>query len=111
MKITVDTAVDSKDEIKKAVQLLLSLAGHPGLTNEAHDLAFKAHVSRPKGLLDEQKSVIRNVFDDPKPAIKNVFEDSKPAIGESLFALFDREEKKAQKESVVKKSIPQIEFF
>ena len=82
MRITIDTKSDSKDEIRKAIKLLLGLIGsHEVYTNEPEKPA-----SQP------------NIFDNPSPAVGN------------LMSMFDNaptpEEPKQEK-----KDVQELEFY
>ena len=84
MKITIDTKTDSKDEIRKAIRLLMGLVGgHDVYTNE---VPVEKPAAQP------------NIFDSPEPAVPNLMSmfDSAPTTGAP------QEEKKEE---------PQIEFY
>ena len=91
MKITIDTKTDSKDEIRKAVRLLMSLAEghHDVFTNEPEKPA-----SQP------------NIFDSPTPAVEN-----------NLMSMFDNADTPTQpapetsEEETQKDDAPQVEFY
>lgn len=65
MKITIDTKADSKDEIRKAIKLLMGLVG-----------SHEVYSNEPKP--DSQP----NLFDSPSPAVSNMMSlfDSAPEI-------------------------------
>ncbi|MEM3154217.1 MAG: hypothetical protein QW165_01460 [Candidatus Woesearchaeota archaeon] len=83
MRITIDTKTDSKDEIRKAIKLLMGLVGHEVYTNEP------------------EKPVQQNIFDSPSPAVPNLMSmfDSAPSTPEQA----PPEEKK--------EDFPQVEFY
>ncbi len=86
MKITIDTKADSKEEIRKAIKLLMGLvSGHEVYTNEAPA---------------EKPAAQPNIFDSPSPAVPNLMSmfDSAPSTPEQ-----PQEEKKDD--------IPQLEFY
>ncbi|VVB81340.1 Uncharacterised protein [uncultured archaeon] len=84
MRLTIDTKTDSKDEIRKAIKLLLGLVGsHEVYTNEPEKPA-----SQP------------NIFESPTPAVGNLMSifDSAPAP-------------EAPKEEEKKDDVPELEFY
>lgn len=65
MKITIDTKVDTKDEIRKAISFLSSLSGGSVYTNS--------------GIAAEEKPARQNdIFSD----------NSSPAVGGGIFSMF-----------------------
>jgi len=81
MRITIDTKTDSKDEIRKAIKLLLGLVGsHEVYTNEP-----------------EKPAPQPNIFDNPSPAVGN------------LMSMFDTPPPETPKEE--KKDVPELEFY
>ncbi len=89
MRITIDTKTDSRDEIRKAIKMLMGLVGgHDVYTNEP---------------ATEQKPEAQpNIFDSPSPAVGNLMSlfDSAPATPTTNAP---PEEKKDD--------IPQVEFY
>lgn len=92
MKITIDTKLDSKEEIKKAIRLLTSLVGH----------AY------------EQEHTPQPLFTNaPPPSAPNIFEQNTPSVG-NLMSLFDSAEPKLEQappQEEPSADIPQIEFY
>ena len=86
MKLTIDTKTDSKDEIRKAIKLLMGLvSGHEVYTNEAPA---------------EKPAAQPNIFDSPSPAVSN------------LMSMFDSVPTPEQPQEEKKDDdIPQIEFY
>ncbi len=82
MRITIDTKSDSKDEIRKAIKLLLGLVG----SREVYSNEPEKPVSQP------------NIFDSPAPAVGN------------LMSIFDSAPPEAPKEEK-KDDAPQLEFY
>ncbi len=84
MKITIDTKTDSKDEIRKAIKLLMGLvSGHEVYTNEA---PAEKPAARP------------NIFDSPSPAVGN------------LMSMFDSAPTTPEK-TEKKEELPEVEFY
>lgn len=85
MKITIDTKADSKEEIRKAIKLLMGLvSGHEVFTNE----------------MPEKPASQPNIFDSPSPAVPN------------LMSMFDSIPTPEQPQEEKKDDdIPQIEFY
>ena len=83
MRITIDTKTDSKDEIRKAIRLLMGLVGHDVYTNE---VPAEKPPSQP------------NIFDSPTPAIGN------------LMSIFDSAEPQKTEEKP-KDDSPKIELY
>ncbi len=89
MKITIDTKTDSKDEIRKAIKLLMGLVGH-------HDV----YTNEP-----EKPAPQPNIFDSPSPAVNS-----------NLMSMFDSAETPAQPTETTETEekqddIPQVEFY
>ncbi len=84
MRITIDTKTDSKDEIRKAIKLLMGLtSGHEVYTNEP-----------------EKPAAQPNIFDSPTPAVGN------------LMSMFDSAEPPKQETTEEKEEdVPQVEFY
>lgn len=86
MKITIDTQTDSKEEIRKAISLLMGLVGgHEVFTNEPE---------KPSG-----------IFDSPDPTIGS----ETPAVG-NMMSLFDNPEK-APESPETKEKKSQVQFY
>ncbi len=87
MRITIDTKTDSRDEIRKAIKMLMGLVGgHDVYTNEP---------------APEQKPEAQpNIFDNPSPAVSNLMSmfDSAPATN-------------APPEEKKDRDIPEVEFY
>ncbi len=86
MRITIDTKTDSRDEIRKAIKLLMGLVGgHDVYTNEP---------------ATEKPAAQTNIFDAPGAAVPNLMSmfDSAPSTPES-----SPQEKKEDE--------PQVEFY
>jgi len=81
MRITIDTKSDSKDEIRKAIKLLLGLVG----SHEVYSNEPEKPVSQP------------NIFDSPSPAVGN------------LMSIFDSAPEAPKEEK--KDDAPQVEFY
>jgi len=87
MRITIDTKTDSREEIRKAIKLLMGLVGgHDVYSNEAPE---------------EKPAAQPNIFDSPEPSVPNLMSmfDSAPAAPT---------ENPPQEE---KKDVPEIEFY
>jgi len=92
MRITIDTQSDSKDEIRKAIKLLLSLAGEGSV-----------YSNEPSGT--------RNIFDSSSPTVPMTESQSAPAqpSGSIFGNLFDAD--KQEQTMPEKKDNPKIEFY
>ncbi len=87
MRITIDTKTDSRDEIRKAIKLLMGLVGgHDVYTNEP---------------TPEKPASQPNIFDSPDPAVPN------------LMSMFDSvpSTPTAPPEEEKKDDVPQVEFY
>jgi len=91
MKIQIDTKTDSKDEIRKAIKLLVGLVGaHEVYTNETEYTAPK------------QEEKITNIFDNPTPTVGN------------FMNMFDEPEQKTETPETTKikeTEYPEIQFY
>ena len=88
MRITIDTKTDSRDEIRKAIKLLMGLVGgHDVYTNE-----------QPQ---EEKPESQPNIFDTPGAAVPN------------LMSMFDSAPTTptAPPEEEKKDDVPQVEFY
>jgi len=87
MRITIDTKTDSREEIRKAIKMLIGLVG-------GHDV-------HSNEVPEEKPAAQPNIFDSPSPAVPNLMSmfDSTPTIPESPAP---QEEKK---------DVPEIEFY
>ncbi len=89
MRITIDTKTDSRDEIRKAIKMLMGIVGgHDVHTNE-----------QPQ---EEKPAAQPNIFDSPSPTVPNLMSmfDSTPSTPETPAAEEEKEE-----------DIPQVEFY
>ena len=81
MQITIDTKADSKDEIRKAIKLLMGLVG-----------SQEVYTNEP-----EQKPSPPNIFESPAPAVSNA------------MSMFDNPAPAQPQEN--KEDIPELEFY
>ena len=84
MRITIDTKTDSRDEIRKAIKLLMGLVG-------AHDV----YSNEPQ----EKPASQPNIFDTPGPAVPN------------LMSMFDSAPSNDSPQEEKKEDVPQVEFY
>ena len=91
MRITIDTKTDSKDEIRKAIKLLMGLTGHEVYSNEP----------------EEKPAPQPNIFENPEPAVPNLMSmfDSSPETP-STPTTETAEEKEESSDDT-----PQVEFY
>jgi len=95
MKLTIDTQSDSKDDIRKAIKLLMGLVG----SKEFHS--------------NDYETV--NSYEAPKPAQSNIFDNPEPAVG-NFMNMFDTPSTETPQETAIlpqeaEDDIPQVEFF
>jgi hypothetical protein len=84
VQITIDTLKDSKDDIRKAIRLLMSLAAESSYEPSS-----------------------RNIFDSPSPSLSA--EPVQQAAPAALGSFFDAVEQ--QPPASMKKDKPQVEFY
>jgi hypothetical protein len=90
MKIEIDTKLDSHDEIRKAIKLLMGIVGHKEVyTNE---------------MPEEKPASQPDLFSSPSPAVGNLM---------SIFDTADQAEKQAAEAPQPEKTddVPQVEFY
>ena len=87
MRLTIDTKTDSKDEIRKAIKLLMGIvgAGHDVYTNEA-----------------EKPAAQPNIFDNPSPSVGNFM---------NMFDSIPSEPQKTEITEKPEKEVPDLEFY
>ena len=93
MRITIDTKTDSKDEIRKAIKLLMGLTGH-----------HEVYSNEP----EEKPPSQPNIFDNPEPAVPNMMSmfDSSPETPSTPTTETTEEKKEDSSDDV-----PQVEFY
>ena len=90
MRITIDTKTDSKDEIRKAIKMLMGIVGgHDVYTNE-----------QPQ---EEKPAAQPNIFDTPGAAVPNLMSmfDSAPTTNATP----------TEPQEEIEEDIPQVEFY
>ncbi len=85
MRITIDTKTDSRDEIRKAIRLLMGLVG--GQDVYTNDTPAEKPPAQP------------NIFDSPSPAVGN------------LMSIFDSADTPQKTEEKPKEDSPKIELY
>jgi len=95
MKISIDTATDSKEDIRKAIRLLQSIVEHEG--SASRDI-FSAPGA---GLFGDSQPAAAEPASNPVTAFGSLFGDNAPAQ-QSQSTMIPEEKKEKQ---------PQVEFY
>ena len=88
MKLTIDTKADTKDEIRKAIKLLIGLVG-----------AHEVYTNEPTIEVEQKPEKQPDLFESPTPSVEN------------LMSMFDTPEQPQETPEEKQEDIPQLEFY